>query len=592
MASRQYPGLGLRGDWDLGEDNWKDENDANLLTLSVLTQGRVLAIQPLETDPPAQGDVVILDATHATQPNAIAAYDEGAWVYIPAVEGMAMWNLADGARYEFKAGAWAVATAAGAMADLSDVDLTGLADGNVLVWNVAQGKFLPGAGGGGSGGAASSAFAVFEHQVAAGVGGGTPTAATWTTRVLNTEALNEIAGAGLASNQITLPAGKYRITARTPFYRTNRAETRFRNITDGTTALRGTAAYADDSTDGDQTLSLIDGVIVLTAPKTFALQYYAELASGGTNGLGVNSTQEATMFATVAVEKIAAAAVGGDSEKMNWLPVVNPGAEDGVTGWTVSGISSAATKDGMNPFRGASMFVSDAVADASGYQDVSVSEFAAAIDGGGCRAVALCALAQSFTIPEEGALWLEFRDGGGALIDARLTDIHSFDSDGGQWEGATLEARVPVNTRTLRLGMRSRRLDGTNNNVAFDAFSLGLITPTGGGQGTGPAAPPATTELSGTAHDLLAANAGRFMRFTNAGAKTYTVRPDATESLPANGEWHLRNAGAGNLTIVAGSGVTINAPAGGSLVVPDRGTVTLKRVAINVFDLMGYTNAP
>src|SRR3546814_772360 len=87
--------------------------------------------------------------------------------------------------------------------------------------------------------------------------------------------------------------------------------------------------------------------------------------------------------------------------------------------------------------------------------------------------------------------------------------------------------------------------------------------------------PPVITETT-TAANLLAADVGKYQRWTNASAKALTVRPDSTEALPANGEWHIRNVGAADLTIVEGSGVTINEPNGGTLVVPAGGTVTLK----------------
>lgn len=108
----------------------------------------------------------------------------------------------------------------------------------------------------------------------------------------------------------------------------------------------------------------------------------------------------------------------------------------------------------------------------------------------------------------------------------------------------------------------------------------------GGGGGSGPA--PVTTE-SGTSHNITAAEAGSYIRFTSTSAKTCTFRPDSTEALPSNGEWHIRNAGTNNLTLTPGSGVTLNAPYGGTLVVPIGGTVTVKRVATDTFDVMGVT---
>jgi hypothetical protein len=113
--------------------------------------------------------------------------------------------------------------------------------------------------------------------------------------------------------------------------------------------------------------------------------------------------------------------------------------------------------------------------------------------------------------------------------------------------------------------------------------------PTGGGGAAGPA--PVITK-AGAAENLLNADQGAYARHTAAGAKTLTVRPEATEALTVDGEWNIRNAaGDGNLTIVAGSGVIVNPPASGSLVIPPGGTATLKRVATDVLDLFGQVVA-
>lgn len=109
-----------------------------------------------------------------------------------------------------------------------------------------------------------------------------------------------------------------------------------------------------------------------------------------------------------------------------------------------------------------------------------------------------------------------------------------------------------------------------------------------GGGASGSAFSPVATE-AGAAHNIAAAEAGSYIRFTSPSAKAVTFRTNATEALPANAEWHMRNAGAGLLTIAAASGVTINAPAGGTLALSEGMTVTAKRVAADVFDLIGQT---
>ena len=56
MASRTLVGgLSLKGDWDLGEDNWKAEFDLNLLKLSVLVHGSAESLVAAEPGAPAEG---------------------------------------------------------------------------------------------------------------------------------------------------------------------------------------------------------------------------------------------------------------------------------------------------------------------------------------------------------------------------------------------------------------------------------------------------------------------------------------------------------------------------------------------------------
>lgn len=93
-------------------------------------------------------------------------------------------------------------------------------------------------------------------------------------------------------------------------------------------------------------------------------------------------------------------------------------------------------------------------------------------------------------------------------------------------------------------------------------------------------------------YDVSAEDVGAYVRMTATGAKTATVRPEATEAMPESGEWHLRNAAAsGDITLTEGAGVTLNVPAGGTLVLEPGMTVTLKRVAADEFDVIGLTVA-
>jgi len=82
---------------------------------------------------------------------------------------------------------------------------------------------------------------------------------------------------------------------------------------------------------------------------------------------------------------------------------------------------------------------------------------------------------------------------------------------------------------------------------------------------------------------------GTYNYFTNASAVTLTVQPNATAAIPENAEYQIEARGAGGLTIVAGSGVTIIPPKGGSLVLAQGDFVKIKRTNLDEFKLIGTT---
>lgn len=94
-----------------------------------------------------------------------------------------------------------------------------------------------------------------------------------------------------------------------------------------------------------------------------------------------------------------------------------------------------------------------------------------------------------------------------------------------------------------------------------------------------------------TNYNVLADDKGKYIRLTNAATKTVTFRPETTEALPQGGVWNFRNVGAGDATLVAGSGVTLTANAGGTLVFIQDATVSVVRVAEDEFDVIGQTVA-
>lgn len=100
-------------------------------------------------------------------------------------------------------------------------------------------------------------------------------------RQLNTVRSNTIAGASLASNQITLPAGSYHVVGSAPFFNGDRHRCYLHNVTDNVSVLLGTAENAGTAFT---TRSIVRGTFSIAATKVFEFRHSMQVAQ--TNGLG------------------------------------------------------------------------------------------------------------------------------------------------------------------------------------------------------------------------------------------------------------------------------------------------------------------
>lgn len=104
-------------------------------------------------------------------------------------------------------------------------------------------------------------------------------------RVLDTTVTNEIDGASLGSNQITLPAGDYFIMARAPARQVGTHALRWQNTSGPTDVIIGTNAAATSS-DSTITDAFLAGKFSIASQATFELEHYTNLVKS-TDGLGV-----------------------------------------------------------------------------------------------------------------------------------------------------------------------------------------------------------------------------------------------------------------------------------------------------------------
>lgn len=144
-----------------------------------------------------------------------------------------------------------------------------------------------------------------QDQKAPGTEGGTFTAAAWQTRDLNTVVTNEISGASLGSNQITLPVGTYWIEASAPGNQVNGHKIGIRNVTDATEAvIEGTSAYSASGLDTNNR-SFLSGRLTIGGTKIISLRHISE-STKSTNGFGEDTNTSASeIYADIKIWKIA-----------------------------------------------------------------------------------------------------------------------------------------------------------------------------------------------------------------------------------------------------------------------------------------------
>lgn len=142
-----------------------------------------------------------------------------------------------------------------------------------------------------------------QHQESSGVNGGTATSGSWETRKLTTEITNDITGASLSTNQITLPAGTYVITSVEKGMTIDVFKSKLRNITDSSDTLIGMSARSS-ATDATTCQSSIYGEFTITGTKVFEIQHRVS-ATRGSQGYGVScGFGVVEIYADVVIKKI------------------------------------------------------------------------------------------------------------------------------------------------------------------------------------------------------------------------------------------------------------------------------------------------
>lgn len=119
-----------------------------------------------------------------------------------------------------------------------------------------------------------------------GTAGGSKPITTWTRRDLNTVAINTIAGASLAGNEITLPAGQYEIVGSAPAFGASADTVRLYNVTGAAVLVKGESVWVNNTTTERRVG--IRGSFTLAVASVVRIEQYAS-ANIATNGFGVDA---------------------------------------------------------------------------------------------------------------------------------------------------------------------------------------------------------------------------------------------------------------------------------------------------------------
>ncbi|MEW9585522.1 hypothetical protein [Paraburkholderia sp. DGU8] len=127
-------------------------------------------------------------------------------------------------------------------------------------------------------------------------------------RVLNTVVTNTVPGASLSGNQITLPAGIFRVSASAPANTSGNGlyhQASVFSVSDSVTLVTGTSESLSEYLGYSmQTRSVIIGSFTLSAPKTIVINHYTSL--GASPGLGKATTSGlGEVYTEVEITKVA-----------------------------------------------------------------------------------------------------------------------------------------------------------------------------------------------------------------------------------------------------------------------------------------------
>lgn len=148
----------------------------------------------------------------------------------------------------------------------------------------------------------ATGYLLIQDQKASGTSGGS-SAAGVQQRALTTTVRNTISGASLASNQVTLPAGTYRVNGFSVAASGTYHQAWLRNVTDATVAAQGESCNIYNAPSYGTSSSKFNGSFTIATSKVFDIQHFVAVAQAP-NGLGVpTSSGQVEVYSTLEIIK-------------------------------------------------------------------------------------------------------------------------------------------------------------------------------------------------------------------------------------------------------------------------------------------------
>ena len=147
--------------------------------------------------------------------------------------------------------------------------------------------------------------AILEHREAAETSGGAFTSGAWRTRPINTEASDPDGIVSISSNQFTLGAGTYTVSANPLASKCDRHISRIYNITDSSVVKQGMAKFADVTYDGNNE-SWVSARFTIAGTKVFEIQHECQ-TTRAEYGMGLQTStalaNDSELYMTVWISK-------------------------------------------------------------------------------------------------------------------------------------------------------------------------------------------------------------------------------------------------------------------------------------------------